>query len=196
MRRKFAIRCLLLFALFNLTLLLTGCADTWVSSANGIIAALIPAINAALAILAAFGLGVSPAALDAVQTWGAAAQDTLTNVIKPAIDAYNSASVSTKASLLASIQSALNSIVSNLNAVLADVHVTNPQTAAKVTAIFAVIQTFMVSLVNLIPVLQTEAAGKPLPANAHELFRAVKPAKEFKAEFNALAEGFGKEYTI
>ena len=100
LNRTIAVRCLLLFALFNLALLLTGCTDTWVSSANGIISALIPAINAALAILTAFGIGVSPEALAAIQAWGTSAQNTLTNVVKPAIDAYNTAAAATQATLL------------------------------------------------------------------------------------------------
>jgi hypothetical protein len=193
MKRSFAVRCLLLFALFNLMLLFTGCTDAWVSSANGIISALIPAINAALAILAAFGVGVSPTALAAIQAWGTDAQDTLTNVVKPAIDAYNTAAASVQATLLTQIDAALNSIVSNLNTALAAVHVTDPASQAKITAIFAVIQAFMVSLINLIPVLQGTVKDA---ARVHELIHAVKPEKEFRKEFNALAGQYGKEYTI
>ena len=193
LNRTIAVRCLLLFALFNLTLLLTGCTDTWVSSANGIISALIPAINAALAILAAFGIGVSPEALAAIQAWGTSAQNTLTNVVKPAIDAYNTAAAATQATLLTEIDAALNSIVSGLSTTLAAIHVTDPASQAKITAIFAVIQAFMVSLINLIPVLKNEVKD---PVKAHELVRAVKPAKEFKSEFNALTKEYGAQYQI
>jgi hypothetical protein len=191
--RTIAVRCLLLFALFNITLLLTGCTDTWVSSANGIISALIPAINAALAILAAFGIGVSPEALAAIQAWGTSAQNTLTNVVKPAIDAYNTAAAATQATLLTEIDAALNSIVSSLNTALAAIHVTDPASQAKIMAIFAVVQAFMVSLINLIPVLKNEVKD---PVKAHELVRSVKSEKEFRHEFNSLTKEYGAQYQI
>lgn len=186
-------RFLLLYAIFNLVILFTGCATAWIGQADNIIAALIPAINAALAILAAFGIGVSPAALAAIQAWGTQAQDALNNVVKPALDAYNSASAAVQATLLNNIKAALDSIITNLNTAMADVHVTNPATQAKITAIFAVVEAFLVSLANLLPVLQ----GKVTDLHeAHDLVHAVIPVKEFKSEFNALAGSFGKQYEI
>jgi hypothetical protein len=186
-------RYLLIWAIFNLVILFTGCATTWIGQADNIIAALIPAINAALAILAAFGIGVSPAALAAVEAWGTQAQDALNNVVKPALDAYNNAAADVKATLLNNIKAALDSIIANMQTALADVHVTNPATQAKITAIFAVVEAFMVSLANLLPVLQGKVTD---PHEAHALVRAVMPAKEFKAEFNALAGEFGPQYKI
>lgn len=196
--KNIVIRFLLLYALFNLILLFTGCSSGWTTQASSIIAMLGPAIQAALAILTAFGIGISPKALAAVQTWSAQAIDALNNVVKPAIDAYNNAATTAKAVLLVKIKAALTSIVTNLQAALVDVHVTDPNTQARITAVFDVILAFLTSLINLVPVLEAEDAGGPAidPEEAHTLVRAVKPAKEFKKEFNAVAGSFGKQYEI
>lgn len=193
-RRNLAVRFLLLYALFNLALLSTGCSAAWTTQASSIITLLVPAIQAAISILIAFGVGVAPEAMAAIQTWGTQAVDALTNVVKPAIDAYNNAADGAKAALLTQIKAALTSIVSNLQSALADVHVTDPKTQAKVTAIFNVILAFLTSLINLVPVLEAHAGGPSIdPEEAHVLIRAVKPSKVFKAEFNAAVEAFGDE---
>lgn len=190
--KQFAIRFLAFFVLFQSLLFMTGCGG-WTTEATSIIALLGPAISAALAILAAFGIGVSPTVLAAIQAWGVAAQDALTNVVQPAINAYNAAAADAKAALLSEIQAALNSIVTNLASVLADVHITDPKTQAKVAAVFALIQTFLQSLIDLIPVLQGKVTDT---AEAQKLVAAVMPPKTFKKQFNVLADGFGKQYEI
>lgn len=191
--RPIVVRTLLLFALFNLSLLLTGCTDTWVSQASSLITVLIPAINSALAILAAFGVGISPTAMSAVQKWATDAQSTLTNVIKPVLDSYNAAAASAKATILTSINAALSTIISGLSTALADVHITNPQSQAQVIAIFGLIQTFLTSLINFIPVVQGTVTDH---AEAQARISAVKTPAAFRHEFNTMVEPYGPSYKI
>ncbi len=182
----------LLWAIFNLLIMATACGN-WTTQASAIIGMLVPAINAALAILAAFGLGVPPSVLTAVQQWGATAQTTLTNVVQPLIDAYNNAADGAKTQLLDQIKSALDSLTANLQQVFAAVHITNPNTQAKVAAIFALIEAQLVALINLVPVLQGKVTDH---AQAKKAVNAVKTAEHFKEDFNQVAESFGAQYTI
>lgn len=184
-------RFLLLYAIFNLCLLCCACGD-WTSQASSIIGLLVPAIQSALAILVAFGVGISPTALEAVQKWAADAQDALLNVIKPALAAYDAVAGAAKAQILTQIEAALNSIVSNLATALADVQVTDPATQSKITLIFGLISSWLQALINLIPAIQ----GTVPHEKARELFGAVKTTDEFKAEFNLAVEGFGNQYEL
>ncbi len=188
----FAARFSLLFVLFYLMLLLCGCDSSWVGQANNIISVLLPAVASLLAIVGSF-VGIPPEALTAIQAWGAAAQDALTNIVKPAIDAYNAADADGKAALLVKIKAALDSIVTNLTQALTLVHVDDPSKQAKVAGIFALVQAMFVSLLNLIPVLEGKVTDQE---KMHAAIHAVKPAKVFKSEFNTLAAGFGKQYEI
>jgi hypothetical protein len=190
--KRLAVRFFLLYALFSLLLFATGCGN-WTTEASAIIALLGPAITSALAILASFGIGVSPTVLAAIQAWGASAQDALTNVIEPAIQAYNDAASDAKASLLSEIQAALNSIISNLTSLLADIHITDPGTQSKVLAIFTLISGFLTSLVNLIPVLQGKVTDTE---KAKALVAAVVPPKTFKKEFNDAVSSFGNQFEL
>lgn len=177
----------------SLLSLLAACSTDWVSQANAIISVLVPSIVAALGILSAFGVGVSPEVLTAVQKWAAEAQHDLQNVVKPLIDEYNAASAGAKPGILSEIQTALGVISGNLETLIASIHVTNPRTQAQIKAIFSAIQSELVALGNLVPVLQGKVAS------THEQMKAVhalKSARQFRDHFNGLTAEFGEQYQI
>ena len=187
-------RICLLWAIFNLLILATACGD-WISQAVNVINLLVPAINAALAILMAFGVGVSPDVRAAVQKWSAEAVDTLTNVVRPLLDQYKAAvDDPAKATILAKIQAAVQVTIDNLASILPSIHVANPQTEAKIKAVFQLVLAQIIALVNLVPALTPNS--KLSLHQKMKLARQVKSDKEFRHEFNDLADDFGDEYRI
>ena len=185
-------RIFLLWTMGWMLLLLTGCTTAWTTEAQNIIALLGPSISSILAILAAFGVGISPAALTAIQSWSAQATTGL-QTVATLITEYNTAEASAQPGLLTEIQTALSAIVSNLAAILPEIHITDASTQAKVMAIIDAVQMEMQALINLVPALQGKTTShdelKVLIAN-------VGTAKEFKAEFNRRAGVFGKQYEL
>ena len=176
-------RFFLLSAVFHFCLLLTACSSDWVSQAVAIVGVLEPAVMAALSILAAFGLGLSPDVLTKIQAWAQQIQSDLTNVIKPLIDQYNQAAADAKPGLLAEIQTALQVVQTNMSNILAAAHVADPAKQAKINAILGAIQAEITALVNLVPVLQGKVT------DTHEQIKAVhalKSAEKFKHDFNNL----------
>lgn len=184
-----------LCALILLVVSLAGCATNWVSEASNIINLLVPAIQAALAILAAFGIakGLSPDVMAAVNKWANEATNSLTNVVKPLIEEYSSAVDSAKPGILEEIKAALDVTVKELGLILPTIHVNDPETQAKIMAVVQAIELEMTALLNLVPAVQGKVTEH------HELkalMHALKSPKEFREDFNHKAGEFGEEYKI
>lgn len=178
-----------LFAILNLMLLVTGCTTAWTSEASNIITLLVPAIASALSILAAFGVGLSPTAMSSIQAWAKQATDSLATV-KSLIDQYNAAEATAKPGLLTEIETVIATITNNLAELEPQLHITDPSTQAKISAVIGAIQAELNSLLNLIPVIQ----GQPLAAEEmHARIKTLKTASQFKADFNAKVAALGPE---
>jgi hypothetical protein len=190
---KLAQKFLALYVLFLLVNLTLGCTTAWTSEASGIITLLVPAIESAIAILAAFGLGISPTVLTAVQKWAAESVDTLNNVIKPLIDKFNAAEESAKPGILTEIETAVSTVLGGLNSILPAIHVTDPAVQFKITAVITAVQLELTALLNLIPVIQGTVTG-------HDTVKArivaLKSPDHFKNDFNTAVAPFGKKYEI
>lgn len=190
--KKLFLRALSVFVLLDLCLLLAGCGD-WESQASGIISLLGPAITAALQILAAFGIGISPAVAEQFNSWGQQAQTALTTV-KSLIQQYKAALPADQSGILAKIQAALDALSANLSTLLAEIHVTNVATQTKIVAVFAAISEMLVAIVNLLPVVQGKVEDHHEQARLYVAYH--DKAKDFKATFNRAAGAFGKTYEI
>jgi hypothetical protein len=184
------------FALFTLLWLVavfcTACSTAWTSEATNIIDLLVPAITSALSILSAFGVGVPLPTVNAVNSWGAQANEAL-QTVKSLIDQYNQAEANAKPGLLSEIQSALSTIVANAGQVLSEVHINDTKTQAQVVAIFDTVLAELQSLINLVPALKGEVTKHD---ELKALVAQVKTPKEFKNEFNEKVGAFGKQYEI
>ena len=184
------------FALFTLIwticLFTTGCTATWTGEAIQIINLLVPAITAALSILTAFGQGVSPDVLAAVNKWSDEARVDLQNVAG-LIDQYNNAEASAQPGILTEIQTALNVVEANLSTLLPEIHVANATTQAKIMAVIEAVQSELVALINLVPALKGEVKSHK---EVKALMAAVKSPEEFRDDFNSKAGEFGDQYRI
>ena len=94
MKRTTLVKALYCYGILNLCLLLAGCGG-WVTEASNIIGLLVPAIQAVVAILAAFGLsaGLATTVMDQVKKWSAEAIVDL-GTIKDLIQQYKDAEAS------------------------------------------------------------------------------------------------------
>jgi len=181
-----------IFTLLDLALLLAGCSTAWTTEATNIIQLLIPAVQAALAILAAFGVGIPTTVMTAVNSWAQQAEQALLQV-KGLIEQYNTAEASAQPGILNEIQTVLGVVSSNLATILPTLHVTDPATEAKIAAVFQAVAGEIAALLALVPALQGKVTSHD---ELKQLMAAVKSPKEFKSEFNAAAGQFGKQYEI
>jgi hypothetical protein len=195
MNRKLVVRLFLCWTIFSLCLFASGCTSNWVSEATNIINLLVPAIEAVLGILAAVGVsaGLTTSVVADVTKWANEATNTLTTVVKPLIDQYNTAEAAAQPGILTEIQTALNVISNNLASILPAIHVTNADTQAKITAVVTAVADEISALIGLIPAISGKVTSHE---ELKQLMSALKSPKEFRADFNAKAEVFGKQYTI
>jgi len=177
----------LLAIAFLLCLNLAACSTAWTTEATNIISVLEPAVIAALGILSAFGIGISPSALTAVQKWGTQAQTALAEV-KTLITEYNTAEATAQPGILTEIQTLLSTISSNLAELLPTLHVTNASTQAKIMAVFDAVASEISALIALVPALQGKVTSHD---ELKKLMAAVKSKNEFKAFFNKQVDAFG-----
>ncbi len=179
---------------------LVGCTTSWVSEASSILALLGPAISAALEILSAFGIGLSPNVATQIAAWGQKAQTALTQVAT-LITQYNTAEATAQPGILAEIQTLLATVADNLATLLPTINITDPATQAKVIAVFNAIQTELAALVALIPSITTASAMTEhvdalfAVATAAKKFK-VQSAKQFADDFNKKAGALGKQFQI
>jgi prophage DNA circulation protein len=184
-------RLIAVFAVLDLLVLATGCAD-WESQASSIITLLGPAIQAAIAILAAFGVGVSESVMGSFNSWSAQAQTDLVT-IKGLIAQYQAAVATAQPGILQEIIAVVNTTQTNLAALLTALHITDATTQARVAAVFAAITGMLTAITSLVPALQ----GKTSEKEKLTLYNAFKSkASGFKATFNKAAVVFGKQYEI
>lgn len=174
-----ASRFLFLSAILWSILLLSGCTTAWTGEASNIIAVLIPAVQAILGLIAALGARIPDTAVQAVTDWGSQAQAGLQQ-IKDLIDQYNNAEANAKPGLLVEIQTAAQTIVNNLNSILPTLHVLDPATQQKVTAVANAVLAELEALLSVIPVLQ----GKLPLGHLRETRHALLDSGHFVERFN------------
>ena len=184
------------FALFTLLWCIAAfavaCTGAWTGEAINIIQLLVPSITSILSILSAFGVGIPATAMTAIQGWATEATTGL-QTVAGLIQQYNTAEATAKPGLLTEIQTTLHVISSNLAAILPEIHVTDPKTEAKITAIIGLVANEIAALINLVPAIQGTVTSH---AELKALMAQLKTAKEYRNDFNAAVESFGKEYQI
>jgi hypothetical protein len=158
MRSATITRFLYLFAALNVffwgIVVTVGCTTAWTTEAVNIIKVLIPAIESVLGLLAALGTKVPPTVASDVESWGQQTIDALNNQIAPLIEQFQNAEASAKPGLLTEIQTAIDTVNSNLKSLLSTIHISDTATQAKIIAVANAISAELQALVNMVPVLQ------------------------------------------
>jgi hypothetical protein len=174
------------------TMILTACSTAWIAEAEEIVAALIPAAANLLTLIEALqGNGVSTQDLQVMQSASTQAQADL-QLINTLVTQYQQATdAATQASLLAQIQTAITTVQSNLSGLLPALHITDPATQAKVTAVIGLILSEVQSLEAILPAVQpaVSLSASVAQASAKTKTKRVKPplsASQFRASYNAI----------
>lgn len=178
------------------TMILTACSTAWITEAEEIVAALIPAAANLITLIEALqGNGVSTQDLQVMQSASTQAQTDL-QLINALVTQYQQATdTATQASLLTQIQTAITTVQSNLSGLLPALHITDPATQAKVTAVIGLILAEVQSLEAIIPVVQpvvqpaVASSTVAAKANTKPKTTKVKPplsASQFRASYNAI----------
>lgn len=187
----------LLALILVITLTFTACSTAWISEAEEIVAALIPAATNILSLVAALkGGSISTTDAAMIQSAGTQANTDL-QLVATLITSYDAADATAKPGILSQIQAALSSASTNLSAILPALHVTDPKTVAKITAIVGLVQTEIQSLVAIIPIvnptasaamvkLATRQAAKTPPMKAKDFVKAFNSTMTAKTGFAEL----------
>jgi hypothetical protein len=168
------------------TLMCTACSTAWVGLAEQIVAALIPAASNIVALVAALqGKTVSAQDLQLIQSSGSQVGSDL-QLIQSLIAEYQQADATARPGLLNQIQIAINTVQSNLNALLPALHIKDAATQAKITAVIGILLSEVQSLAAIVP-LVNPAASSEMAAKAAQQAKTRPPltASGFVASYNA-----------
>jgi hypothetical protein len=184
-KRNIAARALLALVLCA-TIMLSACSTAWISEAEQIVAALLPAAANILALVGAVqGGNISAQDLQAIQSAGTQATADL-QLIQSLVAEYQKASAQAQPGILNQIQSAMNTAQSNLSAILPALHIKDAATQAKITAVIGVVLSEMQSLAAIVPLVNPQASAAAVEmAKQQAKKRAPLTANEFVASYNA-----------
>jgi hypothetical protein len=194
---------------------LAGCSLNWITEAEEILAALIPAAANIIPLVAALdGKSVSAADLQTIQNAGTQAGADL-QLIQSLLAAYQTADETAKPGILNQISAAIDAVQGNLQGLLAGLHIQDAATQAKITAVVGIVLSEVESLAAVLPVASAEATesqsphpldklgagsvakkatrvGHPLPLTASEFvksYNATLTAKTGNAELDRVTAG-------
>jgi hypothetical protein len=184
--KRVALGQVLLAAVLCGAVLWTACSTAWMSEAEQIVAALIPATANLVTLVATLqGKNVSAADLQTIQSAGAQAGADL-QLMQSLITQYQKADAAAQPGLLSQIQVAMGAVQSTLNGVLPALHIKDAATQAKITAVIGILLS-EVQLVAAIVPLVNASASPGIMAMAAKQVRKQPPltASAFVNSYNA-----------
>jgi len=168
------------------TMTLVGCSTAWISEAEQIVAALIPAAANILTLVTALhGQSVSAEDLKTIQNTGSRVGADL-QLIESLLTAYQRADAVSQPGLLNQIQTTTNTVQSSLGSLLPALHIQDETTQAKVSAVIGLVLSEVASLSVIVPLVNP--SGSPaMMAMAAKQAKKQPPlsANEFVASYNA-----------
>jgi len=180
----------------------TACSTAWVSEAEQIVAVLIPATANIVTLVMTLQGQVSVADLKTVQSAGSQAAADL-QLIQSLTAQYQKADAAARPGLLNEIQAAVSATQSTLNGLLPALHIKDPATQAKITAVVGILLSEVQSVAAIVPLAKPSASAemrklaekqikKQAPLTANEFvgsYDATMTAKTGNAELDHAAAG-------
>lgn len=168
------------------TMTLMGCSTAWISEAEQIVAALIPAAANILTLVTALhGQNVSAEDLKTIQSTGSQVGSDL-QLIESLLTVYQTADAAARPGLLNQIQTTTSTVQSNLGSLLPALHIQDETTQAKVSAVVGLVLSEVESLSAIVPLVDP-SASPAMMAMAAKQAKKQPPltASEFVASYNA-----------
>ena len=157
-----------------MTMTLAGCSTNWIGEAEEVVAAL-------------QGKTVSAADLQTIQNAGTQAGADL-QLIQSLITAYQTADATAKPGILNQIQTAIGAVQASLQGLLPALHIQDPATQAKITAVVGIVLSEVQSLAAIVPLVQnqgTVASGQLSEKTSVARVKVPLTASEFVRAYNA-----------
>jgi hypothetical protein len=176
-----------LVAVLGSVLMWTACSTAWVSEAEQIVAALMPAVANLVTLVATLqGKNVSAADLRTIQSAGAEAGADL-QVMSALIAQYEKADAAAQPGLLNQIQAAMSAVQTKLNGLMPALHITDAATRAKVGAVVGLMVSELESMAAIVPLARGGASqGMVRMAAKQAKQRAPLTANEFVGSYNSV----------
>ena len=168
------------------TLTFTACSTAWISEAEQIVVALIPAAANIVALAATLqGKNVSANDLETIQKAGAQAGADL-QLLQSLIAAYEKADAAAQPGILNQIEAATNAAQSAVDGLLPALHIEDATTQAKVTAVVGIVLSEIQSLAAIVPLIDPSTSPGVM-AMASRQVKKLPPltASEFVSSYNA-----------
>jgi len=168
-----------------LTMICTACSTAWISEAENIVAALLPAAANIIALISAVKGGQESAAdLQAINEAGAQAQGDL-QLVQTLVSEYEKADASAQPGLLVQIQTAIATAQTNLGSILPSLHIKDAATQAKITALVSVVLSEIESLAAIVPLVKPGASSAMVAMATRQASRTMPlSADEFVTAYN------------
>src|ERR1700691_276433 len=168
------------------TMVWTACSTAWISEAEQIVAALIPATANLVTLVATLkGTNVSEDDLQTIQSAGAQAGADL-QLLQALITQYERADASAQPGLLNQIQTAMTAVESTLNGLLPALHIKDATTQAKITAVIGILLSEVQSVAAIVPLVNASASpGMMAMAETQSRKQPPLTATEFVSSYNA-----------
>jgi hypothetical protein len=175
----------LITAFLSVTLVWTSCSTAWITEAEQIVAALIPATANLVALVATVrGMGLSASDLQTIQSTSSQVQADL-QLIQSLIAEYQKADAAAQPGLLSQIQTETSVVESSLNELLPALHVKDAATQSKVTAVVGLLLSEMESMVAVLPALKSGSPATARSSGLPKTKRSPLTASEFVSSYNA-----------
>jgi len=163
----------------------TACSTAWISEAEQIVAALIPATANLVALVSTLqGKSVSAADLETIQNAGAQAGADL-QLMQSLIAQYQKADAAAQPGLLNQVQVAMSTAQSTLNNLLPALHIKDAATQAKITAVVGILLSEVESVAAIVPLVNPNASPGMMTMAAKQVKKQPPlSASEFVSSYN------------
>lgn len=168
------------------TLIWTSCSTVWVTEAEQIVAALIPALENLVTLAATLqGRDISPDDLRTIQSAGAQAGTDL-QLMESLMAQYEKADTALQPGLLNQIQVAMSAVQTILNGLLPALHIKDAATQAKITAVIGILLSETQSVAAMVPLMHS-GSSSAIKSMAAKQIRRQPPltAGNFVSSYNA-----------
>jgi hypothetical protein len=168
------------------TVMWAACSTAWISEAEQIVGALLPATANLVALVATLqGKNVSAEDLQTIQNAGAQAGADL-QLMQSLIAQYQKADAAAQPGLLNQIQAAMSAVQSTLNGLLPALHIKDTATQTKITAVIGILLSEVESVAAIVPLVNASASPKMMAMAAKQVKKQPPlTASEFVASYNA-----------
>jgi hypothetical protein len=164
----------------------SACSTAWIGEAEQIVGVMMPGIANVVTLVAMLqGRDTSNADLQTVQSGGAQVEGDL-QLLQSLITQYERADATGQNSLLRQIQAEISAVQENLTGLMSELHIKDPATQGKITAIVEVLLAEVQSIEAIVPPVNAGESQMMRFAQQSARIRPPLSASEFVSSYDAI----------